>query len=128
MDRRNFIYQDFLKNSNTGNKCQLDDCECEIILSKEKQTSKKARSFHFATITKMAFLCAIILSIMKIEAAKTNVTEFILVKKEKAISCTYDYTSKRKLNDNDEPTDRNNQNNCSHQQGSLCESRRRYTC
>jgi hypothetical protein len=125
MDRRSFIIQDF---SNTSNNCQLDDCECEIILSTEKQNSRRTSSFHFATITTMAFVCAIILSIVKIEAAKTNVTEFILVKKEKIISCASGYANKKKLTGHHEPAEGNNQNNCSHQQGSLYDTRRRHAC
>ena len=128
MDRRSFINQDFLNNTNASNNCKLDDCECEIILITEKQESKKTSVFHFATITMMALICATVFSIVKIEAAKTNVTEFILVKKEKIISCAPAYANKKKLNDNHEPAEGNDQNNCSHQQGSLCESRRRYTC
>jgi len=125
MDRRSFINQDFLNNTGTSNNCQLDDCECEIILITEKQESNKTSSFHFATITMLAFICATVFSIVKIEAAKTNVTEFILVKKEKIISC---YVNKKKLNDNHEPADGNDQNNCSHQQGSLYDTRRRHAC
>jgi hypothetical protein len=125
MDRRSFIIQDF---SGTSNKCLLDDCECEIIMFTEKQNSKRTNSFHFAIITMMAFVCAIALSIVKIEAAKTNVTKFILVKKEKIISCATGYANKKKLNDNHEPPEGNDQNNCSHQQGSLYDSRRRHTC
>ena len=128
MDRRSFINQDFLNNTSASNKCQLDDCECEIILTTEKQESKKTSSFHFATITMMAFICAIVFSILKIEAAKANVTEFILVKKEKTISCAPGYANKKKLNGNHEPAEGNDQNNCSHQQGSLYDSRRRHTC
>ena len=128
MDRRSFINQNFLNNTSTSNKCQLDDCECEIILITEKQESKKTSSFHFATITMMAFICAIVFSILKIEAAKANVTEFILVKKEKIISCAPGYANKRKLNNNHAPADGKDQNNCSHQQGSLYDSRRRHTC
>ena len=126
MDRQTFINQDFL--SNTSNKCQLDVCECEIILITEKQESKKTSSFHFAIITMLAFICATVFSIVKIEAAKTNVTEFILVKKEKIISCAPGYVNKKKMNDNHEPADENDQNNCSHQQGSLYDTRRRHTC
>ena len=126
MDRRSFINQDFL--NNTNNKCQLDDCECEIILITEKQESDKRSSFYFTTITMLAFICAIAFSIVKIEAAKTKTTEFILVKKEKIISCTFGYANKKKLNDNHEPADENNQNNCSHQQGSLYDTRRRHAC
>jgi hypothetical protein len=122
MDRRSFINKDFL--NNTNKQVPVDDCECEIILITGKQNSKKTSSFHFATIAMMAFVCAIILSIVKIEAAKTNVTEFILVKKEKIISCAPGYTNKRKLNGNHEPTNGNDQNNCSHQQWSLYDSRR----
>jgi len=76
----------------------------------------------------MALVCATVLSIIKIEAAKTNVTEFILVKKEKTISCAPGYANKKNLTGNHEPADGNDQSNCSHQQGSLCESRRRYAC
>ena len=76
----------------------------------------------------LAFICATVFSIVKTEAAKTNVTEFILVKKEKIFSCAPGYANKKKLNDNHEPAEGNDQNNCSHQQWSLCESRRRYTC
>ena len=128
MDRRSFIKQDFLNNPSTSNNCQLDECECEIILSAEKQQSKKTTSSHFAMITILAFVFAIVLSIVKTEAAKTNLTEFILVKKEKIIACATGYANKKKLNDNHEPAEGNDQNNCSHQQGSLCESRRRFTC
>lgn|SRR4030095_1421817 len=128
MDRLSFINQDFLNNTSTSNKRQLDDCECEIILITEKRNSKKTSSYHFAIITMIAFVCAIVLSIIKIEAAKTNVTEFILVKKGKIISCAPGYTNKKKFNNDHEPADGNDQNNCTHQQGSLCESRRRYTC
>ena len=128
MDRRSFINQDFFNNTSTSNKCPLDDCECEIILITEKRNSKKTSSYHFAIITMMAFVCAIVLSIVKIEAAKTNVTQFILVRKEKIISCATGFTNKKKLNDNHEPAEGNDQNKCSHQQGSLCESRRRHTC
>jgi len=128
MDRGSFLNQDVLKDTSTSNNCQLDDCECEIILITEKQESNKTSSFHFATITILAFICAIVLSIVKIEAAKTNVTEFIPVKKEKIISCATGYANKKKLNDNHEPTEGNNQNNCSHQQGILYDTRRRHTC
>ena len=128
MDRRSFISPDFLNNTSTSNKCQLDDCECEIILITEKQNSNKTSNYHFAIITMMAFVCAIVLSIVKIEKAKTNVTAFILVKKEKVISCTPGFVNKRKLNDNHEPSEGNNQNNCSHQQGSLYDTRRRHAC
>jgi len=128
MDRRSFINQDFLNNRNTSNNCLLDECECEITPSKKKQGSKKTRKFHFATITMMAFACATVFSIVKIEAAKTNITEFILVKKEKIISCTSGYANKKKLNDNHEPAEGNDQNNCSHQQGSLYDTRRRHAC
>ena len=128
MDRRSFINQNFFNNTSTSNKCPLDDCECEIILITEKRNSKKTSSYHFAIITMIAFVCTIVLSIVKIEAAKTNVTEFILVKKGKIISCAPGYTNKKKLNGNHEPADGKTQNNCSHQQGNLCESRRRYTC
>ncbi len=127
MDRRSFINEDFLNNTSTINNCQLDDCECEIILSKEKQGSKTS-SFHFAIITMMAFICATVFSIVKIEAAKTNVTEFILVKKEKSISCALGYANKKNLTGHHEPGNGNNQNNCSHQQGSLYDTRRRHTC
>ena len=128
MDRRSFINQDFLNITSTSNKCQLDVCECEIILITEKQGSKKTSSFHFATIAMLAFICATVFSIVKIEAVKTNVTEFILVKKEKIISCAPGYANKRKLNNNHAPADGKDQNNCSHQQGSLYDSRRRHTC
>ena len=128
MDRRSFINQDFLNITSTSNKCQLDDCECEIILITEKQESKKASSFHFATITMMAFICAIVFSIVKIEAAKTNVAEFILVKKEKIIYCTSGYANKKNLTGHHEPAEGNDQNNCSHQQGSLYDTRRRHAC
>src|SRR4030095_607479 len=120
MDRGSFINQDFLNNASTSNKCQLDECECEIILSTKKQQSKKTTRSYFATIAMVAFVFAIILSMVKTEAAKTNVTEFILVKKENLISCAPGYANKKKLNDNHEPADGNNQNNCTHQQGSLC--------
>jgi len=93
MDRRSFINQDILNNRNTSNNCQLDDCECEITMIMEKQGTKKTNSFYFATITMMAFACAIVFSIVKIEAVKTNVTEFILVKKEKTISCSPGYAN-----------------------------------
>ena len=128
MDRRSFINQDFLNNTGTSNKCQLDECECEIILITEKQESKKTSSFHFATITMLAFICATVFSIVKIEAAKTNVTEFILVKKEKIISCATGYANKKNLTGHHEPAEGNDQNNCSHQQGSLYDTRRRHTC
>ena len=128
MDRRSFINQDFLNITSTSNKCQLDVCECEIILITEKQGSKKTSSFHFATIAMLAFICATVFSIVKIEAVKTNVTEFILVKKEKIISCAPGYANKKNLYDNHEPADENDQNNCSHQQGNLYDTRRRHTC
>ena len=128
MDRRSFINQDFLNNPDTINRCQLDDCECEITPPKEKQESKKTSSFHFAIITMLAFTCAIVFTIVKIEAAKTNITEFMLVKKEKLISCTSGYANKENLTGHHEPENGNNQNNCSHQQGSLYDSRRRHTC
>lgn len=120
MDRQSFINNKYL-NGSSFNECGMDDCECEIPLLKENQELKKTNIFHFATIAMMAFVCAIILSIVKTEAAKTNVTEFTLDKKEKAISCAPGYTNKK--NNNDEPADGNNQNNCSHQQASLCETK-----
>ena len=128
MDRRSFINQDFLNTTSTSNNCQLDECECEIILITEKQESKKTSSFHFATITMLAFICATVFSIVKIEAAKTNVTEFILVKKEKVISCAPGYANKKNLTGHHEPAEGNDQNNCSHQQESLYDTRRRHTC
>src|SRR4030095_7022065 len=105
MDRLSFINQDFLNNTSTSNKRQLDDCECEIILITEKRNSKKTSRYHFAIITMIAFVCAIVLSIIKIEAAKTNVTEFILVKKEKNISCSPGYANKKNLTGNHEPAE-----------------------
>ena len=69
----------------------------------------------------MALVCAIILSIVKTEAAKTNVSEFILDKQDIAISCAPGYTNKK--NNHDDPANGNNQNNCSHQQVSLCETK-----
>ena len=128
MDRRSFINQDFLNTTSTSNNCLLDDCECEIIPITEKQESNKRSSFYFTTITMLAFICAIVFSIVKIEAAKTNVTEFILVKKEKIISCAPGYANKKNLTGHHDPAEGNDQNNCTHQQGSLCESRRRHTC
>jgi len=128
MDRRSFINQDLLNNTNAGNKCQLDDCECEVAVAAEKQNSRITNSFHFATTAMMAFVFAIIISMVKTEAAKTNVTEVTLIDKEKVISCVPGYTNKKKLNDNHKPADRNDKSNCFHEQGSLCESRRRYTC
>jgi hypothetical protein len=128
MDRRSFINQDVLNNASTSNKCHLDECECEIILSKEKQNSKRTNSFHLVTIATMAFVCGFILSIIKIEAAKTNGTEFMLVKKEKLISCTPGYANKKNLTGHQEPAEGNDQNNCSHQQGSLYDTRRRHAC
>jgi hypothetical protein len=125
MDRRSFIDQDFLNNAGTNNNCLPDDCECEIIVMTGKQNLKETSGHQFAIIAIMAFVCAIVLSIVTTEAAKTNVTELILIK-EKGVSCTPGYANRKKLN-NHKP-DGNNQNNCTHQQGSLCESRRRYTC
>jgi hypothetical protein len=128
MDRRSFINQDFLNTTSTSNNCQLDECECEIILITEKKGSKKTISFPFAAITIMAFACAIVFSIVKIEAAKTNGTEFMLVKKEKLISCAPGYANKKNLTGHHEPAEGNDQNNCSHQQGSLYDTRRRHAC
>ena len=120
MDRQSFINNKYL-NESSSSICGTDDCECEITLLKENQELKKTNSFHFPIIIMMAFVCAIILSIVKTEAAKTNLTEFILDKKEKVISCAPGYTNKK--NNNDEPANGNNQNNCSHQQASLCETK-----
>jgi hypothetical protein len=128
MDRRSFINQDFLNNTSINNNCQLEDCECEIIMITEKQGSNKRSSFLFTTITMLAFICANVSSIVKIEAARTNVTELILVKKEKSISCAPGYANKKNLTGHHEPAEGNDQNNCSHQQGSLYDTRRRHVC
>jgi len=128
MDRLSFINQDFLNKTSTSNKCQLDGCECEITLSNEKKETKKTSSFHLVTISIMALVCAIILTIIKIEVAKANIMELTFVKNEKVVSCAPGYSNKKNLNNNHGPTDGNHQNNCSHQQGNLCGSRRRFTC
>jgi len=127
MDRRSFINEALLNNAGASTNCALDDCECKKIQITETQNPKKANSFHFATIIISAFVFAIILSVVKTEAAKTDVTDLIVLKKAKAISCAPGY-DKKKLNNNHEPKEGNNQNNCMHQQGSLCETRRRITC
>ena len=120
MDRRNFINKEIVNNTVMGNICQSDDCECEITL--EKHELKKTSSFHFSIIIMMAFICTTVMSIVKIEAAKINVAEVTPFKKGKVISCAPGYTNKKKLGDDHEPANRDNQNSCSHQQGFLCET------
>jgi len=110
MDRRSFINRDQL--NNTGS-CQLENCKCgETVLAKRRQF-EKIRPLHLVAITITAFVFATVFLIAKIEAAKANMEAIIRLKKENTLHCSLDRI--RKLDNDQQPANRNSGNSCPHQ-------------
>jgi hypothetical protein len=112
MDRRSFINQNFLNNTN---QCNHEICDCDEAAVIKKEQQKKIKPFHLVVLTILALITATIFSIIKSDVIRT---EIIDKKNQDAISCSPNI-NERIWNTDHQPADRNNGNSCPHQVGAI---------
>ena len=96
------------------NICGEDQCACNEDAVNRKQQLRKADMISMLAIATMAFLTGF--------GFTNNTNEMLFAKKYTAISCYSKIDIIGNLSNTKLPGDKNNKNNCSHQQGSLCET------
>ena len=118
MDRRSFIKQN-QRQQIESNLCGEKYCVCEEITRETKTPEmKSANTFHLIMIGFFAFLSAFVFAEYQIPGV-TDVTALLTEKKVLVISC------RQNLNDDRTPGNKNDKNNCSHQQLTLTLSERK---
>jgi len=112
MDRRSFINQNVLNNTN---QCNHEICLCDEAGVIKKEQLKKIKPFHLVVLTILAILTATGFSIIQSDVIRT---EIIDKKNGNAISCSPNINYEI-LNADRRPVDGNNGNSCPHQVGAV---------
>jgi len=111
MDRRSFINANQL--TKTGS-CQLENCNCDETGLTGRTQLEGLKPLHLAAISVAAFVFAVGVLIIKVEAAKATAEAFIWHEKDGAIYCSHGSTPDT-LNNDQQPSNRSSGNGCPHQ-------------
>ena len=119
MDRFSIIQKQLFDQrvDDENNICGQEQCECNEDSANKILQFRKANVALLMIIATMAFVTAFVF------ANKTNAANAkLFAKRYTVISCYSKIGSTTKSSNKKLPGDKNNENNCSHQQGSLCDT------